>query len=115
MTRIRTTHTGSLPRPLDLAETLEARTRGEAVDEAALERRVAEEVRAVVRKQVEFGLDFVNDGEAGKYSYAAYVKDRLTGFSRTSTPRRSPNNDEFPGGQSSRRRRLTRADVRRAG
>src|SRR6202167_629327 len=95
--RILTTHTGSLPRPLDLAETLEARARGESIDEAALERRVAEEVRAVVRKQAECGLDFVNDGEAGKYSYAAYVKERLSGFSRSSTPRRfSPDLAEFP-------------------
>ena len=97
MSRVRTTHTGSLPRPADLAATLEARARGESVDEAALERRVTEEVRAVVRKQVECGLDFVNDGEAGKYSYAAYVKERLTGFSRASTPRRfSPDHSEFP-------------------
>jgi 5-methyltetrahydropteroyltriglutamate--homocysteine methyltransferase len=97
MTRVRTTHTGSLPRPNDLAETLEARARGESIDEGALERRVTEEVRNVVRRQVDCGLDFVNDGEAGKYSYAAYVKDRLTGFSRTSAPRRfSPQNAEFP-------------------
>ena len=97
MSRIRTTHTGSLPRPPDLAATLEARARGESIDEAALERRITEEVRAVVRKQVECGLDFVNDGEAGKYSYAAYVKDRLTGFSRSSTPRRfSADHQEFP-------------------
>ena len=97
MTRVRTTHTGSLPRPLDLAEMLEARARGESIDEAALERRVAEEVRAVVRKQAECGLDFVNDGETGKYSYAAYVKERLTGFSRSSTPRRfSADLSDFP-------------------
>ena len=97
MTRVRTTHTGSLPRPADLAATLEAQALGEAIDTAALERRVAEEVRAVVRKQVECGLDFVNDGEAGKYSYAAYVKERLTGFSKASAPRRfSTGHSEFP-------------------
>lgn len=96
MTRIRTTHTGSLPRPPDLAETLEVRARGQSIDEGALERRVAEEVCNVVRKQVACGLDVVNDGEMGKYSYATYVKERLTGFSRTSTPRRLSTNAEFP-------------------
>jgi 5-methyltetrahydropteroyltriglutamate--homocysteine methyltransferase len=85
--RILTTHTGSLPRSVELAQTLEARARGDSVDAAALETRVAEEVRNVVRKQVDTGLDIVNDGETGKYSYAAYVKERLSGFSRTSAPR----------------------------
>lgn len=85
--RILTTHTGSLPRPVDLVNVLEARARGDEVDSAALERRVTEEVGNVVRKQAECGLDIVNDGETGKYSYAAYVKERLSGFTRTSSPR----------------------------
>ena len=95
-TRIRTTHTGSLPRSADLVEMLEARARGASIDETMLERRVTAEVRAIVRKQVEIGLDFVNDGEAGKYSYAAYVKERLTGFSKTSAPRKLTTSPDFP-------------------
>jgi 5-methyltetrahydropteroyltriglutamate--homocysteine methyltransferase len=95
--RILTTHTGSLPRPVDLAEALEARARGESIDETALERRVSEQVRKVVRKQVDCGLDFVNDGEMGKYSYATYAKERLTGFSRTSAPRQlTTSYSDFP-------------------
>ena len=97
--RILTTHTGSLPRPPDLVGTLEARARGDAVDNAALERRVTEEVRNVVRRQADCGIDIVNDGETGKYSYAGYVKERLTGFSQTGKPREmnSPDAVEFPG------------------
>ncbi|HEY8477992.1 MAG TPA: cobalamin-independent methionine synthase II family protein [Chloroflexota bacterium] len=78
--RILTTHTGSLPRPDDLTAMLHARERREPVDEAAFERRVQEAVAEVVRKQVEAGVDVINDGEMGKISYATYVKERLTGF-----------------------------------
>ena len=34
-------------------------------------------------KQVEAGIDIVNDGEMSKPSYATYVKDRLAGFGGT--------------------------------
>ena len=40
-------------------------------------------VAEVVRKQVEAGIDIVNDGEMSKPSYATYVKDRLAGFGGT--------------------------------
>ena len=33
-----------------------------------------------MRKQIESGVDVVNDGEVSKISYSTYVKDRLTGF-----------------------------------
>jgi 5-methyltetrahydropteroyltriglutamate--homocysteine methyltransferase len=96
--RILTTHTGSLPRPPDLVSLLEARARGDQVDEDALERRVTDEVRNAVRKQAECGLDIVNDGETGKYSYASYVKERLSGYSRSSSPRSNAPSDaaDFP-------------------
>lgn len=102
--RILTTHTGSLPRPDDLVEMLEARAVGNPVDARVLERRVAEEVRNVVRRQVEAGIDIVNDGETGKYSYAAYVKERLSGFSRTSSPRHIARSEEIDFPNFARRR-----------
>ena len=34
----------------------------------------------VVRRQVDAGVDIVNDGEYGKSSWANYVLERLTGF-----------------------------------
>ena len=40
-------------------------------------------VADVVNKQVEAGVDLVNDGEMSKPSYTTYVKDRLTGFGGT--------------------------------
>jgi 5-methyltetrahydropteroyltriglutamate--homocysteine methyltransferase len=78
--RILTTHTGSLPRPDDLIRIMWAKGDGIPVDEAALADRVATAVQEVVDRQVEAGVDVVNDGEMSKPSYATYVKDRLHGF-----------------------------------
>jgi 5-methyltetrahydropteroyltriglutamate--homocysteine methyltransferase len=78
--RILTTHTGSLPRPSDLLSIMTAAEGGGAVDVKQLQTRLRSAVAEVVRKQVHAGVDIVNDGEASKPSYSAYVKDRLTGF-----------------------------------
>ena len=87
--RILTTHTGSLPRPDDLADMLFARESGELADRGALEARVRSAVAEVVRKQAEVGVDVVNDGEMGKIGYSTYVKDRLSGFGDETTKRAS--------------------------
>jgi 5-methyltetrahydropteroyltriglutamate--homocysteine methyltransferase len=50
------------------------------VDPVALESRIALAVEEVVRKQVDAGVDVVDDGEMSKPSYATYIKDRLSGF-----------------------------------
>ena len=78
--RILTTHTGSLPRPEELLEMVRASEAGKAVDRTALQARVRSAVAEVVRRQMDIGIDLVNDGEMSKPSYATYVKDRLSGF-----------------------------------
>ncbi|HXJ53011.1 MAG TPA: cobalamin-independent methionine synthase II family protein [Burkholderiales bacterium] len=78
--RIRTTHTGSLPRPADMLAALHARFEGGSVDEAAYEKALARNVREIVRKQVEAGIDIVSDGECGKPSFMAYRAERIGGF-----------------------------------
>src|ERR1035438_9392247 len=45
-----------------------------------LRARMGAGVRETVKKQVDAGVDVLNDGEVSKPSYATYVKDRLTGF-----------------------------------
>ena len=78
-TRILTTHVGSLIRPSELVELGKAahdNPQGERRYRDALERATAD----VVRRQVEAGVDIVNDGEYGKSSWANYVLERLTGF-----------------------------------
>ncbi len=78
MDRILTTHTGSLPRPDDVARAILERADGGSPEH--LEERVTEAVAEVVRRQVETGIDVVNDGETGKIGYSTYVTERLTGF-----------------------------------
>jgi 5-methyltetrahydropteroyltriglutamate--homocysteine methyltransferase len=73
-----TTHTGSLPRPLELTGLLTRRDGGESV--SGLAELVTQAVKDVVYQQLAAGLHIVNDGEAGKISYATYVAQRLEGF-----------------------------------
>ena len=82
--RFLTTHTGSLPRPDDLVRAMFAKEEGVPVDRAALAARISEAVAEMVKRQVDSGVDLVNDGEMSKPSYATYVKDRLTGFAGSS-------------------------------
>jgi len=81
--RILVTHVGSLPRPNDLIELY----RDDAPDDK-LQPRLRSAIADVVRRQLEAGIDIVNDGEFGKamrrsVDYGAwwsYVYDRLAGF-----------------------------------
>jgi 5-methyltetrahydropteroyltriglutamate--homocysteine methyltransferase len=58
--RILVSHAGTAPKESDLP--------------------LAEGVREVVRKQVEAGIDVVNDGELSKSNFTSYVRDRLGGI-----------------------------------
>ena len=78
--RILTTHTGSLPRPADLVEALNAKELGQPYDEAALAARVKRAISEIVSHQVQTGLDIVNDGEHSKVSWMAYARARLSGL-----------------------------------
>ena len=81
--RILTTHTGSLPRPAELAD----RHDRQAVDAAVAE---------TVRRQLEAGVDIINDGEVSKPSYATYVTERLSGFGGDKIPLQQRGFEEFP-------------------
>jgi hypothetical protein len=94
--RFLTTRTGSLPRPDDLIRAMFAKEEGVPVDRAALSARISEAVVGVVKKQVESGVDLVNDGEMSRPSYATYVKDRLTGFAGSSNTFVYQDLAEFP-------------------
>jgi 5-methyltetrahydropteroyltriglutamate--homocysteine methyltransferase len=78
--RILTTHAGSLTRPDDLLEMIEAKDAGKPYDEQAFAERVRREVAEVVRRQQEAGVDVVSDGEEGKSGFFAYIDERLSGF-----------------------------------
>ena len=78
--RILTTHVGSLPRPSELLEYLEAREIGRPLEQAAFDACLTGAVREIVEKQVAAGIDSVCDGELGKISYTFYVRHRLSGI-----------------------------------
>ena len=78
--RVLTTHTGSLPRPPAILETMRSKEAGAAIDERSFEVDLTVAVADIVRKQAEAGIAVVNDGECGKPSFGGYVLERLTGF-----------------------------------
>lgn len=78
--RILTTHAGALPRPADLRELIVARGEGRPFDAAMLERRLRESVAETVDRQLECGVDSLNDGELSKTNFTNYVRERLSGF-----------------------------------
>lgn len=78
--RILTTHVGSMPRPQALVDVLLKKDHGDAYDQAEYDRTIEDAVAAVVKRQVEAGVDIPSDGEASKVSYSTYMMDRLTGF-----------------------------------
>jgi 5-methyltetrahydropteroyltriglutamate--homocysteine methyltransferase len=78
--RILTTHTGSLPRPDALVDLDLTRARGGSVPDAAYEGAVSAAVDAVVRRQIEAGVDVIDDGEQSKAGFVAYSNERLAGF-----------------------------------
>ncbi len=75
-----TTHAGALPRSPELREMIFARAEGRPHDRDALASKLRDEVAAVVRKQLDCGIDSVNDGELGKTNFTNYVRERLAGF-----------------------------------
>lgn len=77
-----TTHTGSLPRPPELARALASRETGEGPvpPPATLASMITDAVADVVGRQAEAGIDIVSDGEVSKIGYSTYVKERLSGF-----------------------------------
>ena len=89
MSKILTTHVGSLPRTQKVVDFIFARENEKPFDQDEFDAAMTEAVDETVRKQVEAGVDIVSDGETSKISYATYVKDRYTGFSGDS-PRNAP-------------------------
>ncbi len=81
MTKILTSHAGSLPRTQKVVDFIFAREKEQPYDQGEFDAAMTEAVDETVRRQVEAGVGVVSDGETSKISYATYVKDRYTGFS----------------------------------
>ncbi|MCW1950715.1 MAG: cobalamin-independent methionine synthase II family protein [Octadecabacter sp.] len=89
MSKILTSHVGSLPRSQEVVDFIFARENREDYDQAAFDAAMTKAVSETVAKQAAAGVDIVSDGETSKISYATYVKDRYTGFDGDS-PRNAP-------------------------
>lgn len=89
MSKILTSHVGSLPRTQEVVDFIFARENREDYDQAAFDTAMTKAVSETVAKQAAAGVDIVSDGETSKISYATYVKDRYTGFDGDS-PRNAP-------------------------
>jgi 5-methyltetrahydropteroyltriglutamate--homocysteine methyltransferase len=94
--RILTTHTGSLPRPPRVVELLLAEQTRPGSQRAELDQAVAAAVVQVVKRQIDCGIDIINDGEQGRTDYTTHVKDRLTGFDGPSAPPLGTGEPDFP-------------------
>ena len=96
MGKIKTTHVGSLPRSNELSDLLFKKDKGENIDVNHFDETVKRDVKKIVKRQKDLGIDFVSDGEMSKISYATYVKDRLDGFSGESDRKAPKDLDDFP-------------------
>jgi 5-methyltetrahydropteroyltriglutamate--homocysteine methyltransferase len=86
--RILTTHVGSLPRPPDLLQMIQAKEQGGAFDAAGFAARVTSAVAETVTRQAAAGIDVVADGEMGRFGFIPYVNERLTGLEARPNPGR---------------------------
>jgi 5-methyltetrahydropteroyltriglutamate--homocysteine methyltransferase len=80
--RILTTHTGSLPLPTLVRQALAAKRRGEAYDQTVVDATLTTAIATVVRRQMEVGIDIVDDGELSKTAWNDYVVHRVSGLER---------------------------------
>jgi 5-methyltetrahydropteroyltriglutamate--homocysteine methyltransferase len=88
--RIQTTHVGSLVRPPELVAYMRKRLEREAVDDTAYEQYLTRAIAEVVGRQIEAGLNVVNDGEYSKSSWYRYVTERLSGLEFRAVPSERP-------------------------
>jgi 5-methyltetrahydropteroyltriglutamate--homocysteine methyltransferase len=94
--RILITHTGSLPRGEPLSSMLIDEESGQSVDAEALKAAVESRVAHAIKKQVEVGIDVVNDGEQGRVGFQTYLMQRMSGFGGASARPYGKEFLEFP-------------------
>src|SRR4051812_37682006 len=109
--RILTTHTGSLPRPPELVEMVQAKETGGAYDATALAQRTRDAVREVVQEQKRAGIEVVSDGEYGKAGFFQYVRSRIKGLEASDEPAAPLVDVDFPSFTEWRRERGFRGGI----
>ncbi len=104
--QILTTHAGSLPRPRSLVALHTARYAGTPIEEAVIEQAAEEASRAVIAKQIQAGIDIVNNGEMARESFFTYVQHRMTGFGGVGTRPIMADLTRYPGSLERRRQAM---------
>jgi 5-methyltetrahydropteroyltriglutamate--homocysteine methyltransferase len=89
--RILTTHVGSLIRPPELVPYLAALENGHGIDSDGFGSALTTAVGDVVRRQVDIGLDIIDDGEFSKTSWITYFYGRVGGIEERSVALRDTN------------------------
>jgi 5-methyltetrahydropteroyltriglutamate--homocysteine methyltransferase len=115
--RILTTHAGSLPRPRSLTTLLTAKYGGATIDEVGLAQAVEEATHAIIARQIEAGVDIINNGEMGRESFFTYIQHRMSGFGGVSTRPIMADLSQYPGSLERRRQAMgtnERVDLLRA-
>ena len=94
--RILVTHTGSLPRPEALTALYARRSRGQAIDGAALAAAGRSALEAIVPRQLAAGIDIPNNGEQQRDSFVLYVRERMSGLGGTWQRRQRADLERYP-------------------
>src|ERR687886_2528344 len=85
--RILVSHAGNLPRPAYLDELIEGGKAREGSNRQEYHARLPQAVKDIVDRQIEYGIDIVNDGEFAKAgSYGGYFQKRGRGVFFESPP-----------------------------
>ena len=90
VSRILTSHVGSLPRPDSVLQSIYPKETGQSYDRSAHANNMSKAVKDIVRRQAEIGIDIANDGEQTKSNFIAYVRTRLGGFEIIDSSKRAP-------------------------
>ena len=80
--RILTTHAGSLARPPELVAAIREKESGRHYDRESFDALARKAVTDVIHRQLDVGLDVIDDGEQAKPSFHGYFLERLSGFER---------------------------------
>ena len=73
---IKTTHVGSLPRPMELLPYI----RGDQPAPENYKKLLETATKEVLARQIEVGIDVMNDGELGRRDYVTAARKRMSGF-----------------------------------
>src|SRR5579864_5718105 len=90
--RILVSHAGNLPRPESLDELIAGGRTREGSQRKEYHERLPKAIEYIVDRQIQLGIDIVNDGEYAKAgSYGGYWPERVEGYSTVpADPNRKP-------------------------